>query len=141
MKVKVGKKFWVGKSLNLFNGGDFTIGERCALGSFVRIENWSGIQIGDDFVAAPGLHLNSGDHDPVTFKPKPLPIKIGDRVWCGVDVTIISGATIGDDVVIGAGSVVVKDIPSNSIAAGVPAKVIKPLERKNKKHLWPWVNQ
>lgn len=62
MGVKVGKKFWVGKSLNLFNGGDLVIGERCALGSFVRIENWSRIKIGDDFVATPGLHLNSGDH-------------------------------------------------------------------------------
>lgn len=141
MGVSFGEKIWVGKSLNLDNRGDFLLGERCALGSFVRIENWSRIKIGDDFVAAPGLHLNSGNHDPVTFKPKCLPIEIGDRVWCGVDVTIISGATIGNDVVIGAGSVVVKDIPSNSIAAGVPAKVIKPLDRKNKKNLWPWVNQ
>lgn len=52
-------------------------------------------------------------------------IKIGNNVWFGGSVTVLSGVTIGDNVVIGAGSVVVKDIPSNSLAVGNPCKVIK----------------
>ena len=141
MKVKFGQFLWIGKGLKLFSHGDLILGERCALGTNVRIENWSLIQIGSDFIAAPGLHLNSGNHNPITMEPNCLPIIIGDRVWCGVDVTIISGVTIGDDVVIGAGSVVVMDIPSNSISAGIPAKVVKPLNREMNKHLWTWVKQ
>ena len=52
---------------------------------------------------------------------------IGDNVWIGGSVTILPGVTIGDNVTIGAGSVVTKDIPSNSIAVGNPCKVIKTL--------------
>lgn len=137
MKVKFKKNLWVGKSLSLLCPGNLILGERCALGEFVRVENHSLIQIGDDFIAAPGLHINSGSHEPTNMAPKNTPIKIGNRVWCGVDVTILSGTTIGDDVVIAAGSIVVKDIPSNSIAAGIPARVIKPLKREEE--LWTWV--
>jgi len=75
------------------------------------------------------------------MQPKSLPIKIGNRVWCGVDVTILSGVTVGDDVVIGAVSVVTNDIPSDSIAAGVPAKKIKPLQRGKDKYLWTWAKR
>ena len=53
------------------------------------------------------------------------PVTIGNNVWLGGSVTILPGVTIGDNVTIGAGSVVVKDIPSNSVAAGNPCKVIK----------------
>jgi maltose O-acetyltransferase len=55
------------------------------------------------------------------------PVIIGDNVWIGGSVTILPGVTIGDNVTIGAGSVVTKDIPSNSIAVGNPCKVIKTL--------------
>lgn len=54
---------------------------------------------------------------------------IDNRVWCGLNVTILAGVTIGNDVVIGAGSVVINDVPSNSVVAGIPAKLIKELNR------------
>ena len=53
------------------------------------------------------------------------PIKIGNNVWFGGNVAVMPGVTIGDNCTIGAGSVVVKDIPSNSLAAGNPCKVIR----------------
>ena len=53
------------------------------------------------------------------------PIKVGNNVWIGGNVVVLPGVTIGDNVVIGAGSIVTKDIPSNSVAVGNPCKVIK----------------
>ena len=55
------------------------------------------------------------------------PINIGNNVWIGGNVTVLSGVNIGDNVVIGAGSTVVGDIPSNSVAVGNPCKVIRTL--------------
>lgn len=56
-----------------------------------------------------------------------FPIVVGSNVFIGFDTKILPGVTIGDNVIIGAGSVVNKDIPSNTVAAGVPCRVIKPL--------------
>ena len=55
-------------------------------------------------------------------------IRIGDDVWLGANVTVLPGVTIGNNVVVGAGAVVNKDIPDNSLAVGVPAQVIKKIE-------------
>ncbi len=59
-----------------------------------------------------------------------MPVVIGDYVWMGFDVKILGGVSIGSNCIVGAGSVVTKDIPSNSIAAGVPAKIIRQLTDK-----------
>jgi acetyltransferase-like isoleucine patch superfamily enzyme len=138
--VKYGQILSVGRGLRLLNADNLTLGERCALGDFVRIENYAPIVIGDDFLGATGLHLNSGTHAPISLEPKQLPIQIGDRVWCGINVSILAGVRIGNDVVIGAGSLVCNNIPSNSIAVGVPARVIKPLDRESSKDVWTWVS-
>ena len=58
-------------------------------------------------------------------KESTKPIIIGDRVWVGKNVLILKGVTIGDGAIIAAGSVVVKDVPSKTLVAGNPAKVIK----------------
>jgi acetyltransferase-like isoleucine patch superfamily enzyme len=61
------------------------------------------------------------------------PIRIGNNVFIGNHATILPGVTIGDNVIIGYGSIVTKDIPSNSVAAGVPAKVIETLSEYQRK--------
>lgn len=68
---------------------------------------------------------NYDDSIEYTFVNMASPVKIGDRCWIGANTIILPGVTIGDNVVIGAGSVVTKDIPSNVIAAGSPAKIIR----------------
>lgn len=80
--------------------------------------------------------LNSATHDPISLVPEGRPIKIGDRVWCGVNVTALAGVTIGDDFVVGAGAVVVGDIASNSVAVGVSARIIGQLNRPAGQDLW-----
>ncbi|HEY3897841.1 MAG TPA: acyltransferase [Chthoniobacter sp.] len=116
-------------------GGSFLGAQNLELGRYVtigagsRIVAWDRVTIGDDFMASDLLNLNSGFHDPLTLEPGVAPIAIGDRVWCGTRVTICAGVEIGDDVVIGAGSVVTKSLPSNCVAYGVPARAMRPLER------------
>lgn len=112
------------------------IGRRVALGRNTQLLNYARIHIGDDVLAASHLILNTGSHDPDTLKPFSAPITIGDRVWIGERVTILAGVTVGRDAVLGAGSVVTKDIPPCSIAAGVPARVLRSLNRPETGSLW-----
>ncbi len=90
------------------------------------------IEIGDHCMLANGCFVTDASHrfnDPSLPVPwqgftSKGPTRIGDNVWCGAHVVVTSGVTIGRRSVIGANSVVTKDIPPYSIAAGVPAKVI-----------------
>ena len=75
------------------------------------------------------------------FLPSHGKVKIGNNVWLGENVTILKGVTIGDNVIIGIGSVVTKDIPSNSVAVGIPAKVVGSYEEYYKKRRENYVNE
>lgn len=68
---------------------------------------------------------NFDDSIEYTFLNIKKPVKIGNRCWIGANAIILPGVTIGDNVVIGAGSIVTKDMPSNTIAVGSPARVIR----------------
>jgi maltose O-acetyltransferase len=134
--VRVGEGFSCRRHLHIHRYGGISIGARAAFGSYVQLMNFARIEIGDDFLCAGNLVINNGLHDPVTLQPGAQPVKIGHRVWCGTNVTILAGVTIGHDVVIGAGSLVTRSIPSNSVAYGVPARVVRPLERSEATQLW-----
>jgi len=95
------------------------------------IDAITSVKIGKDCAIGPNCYITDHDHGlHLKFTPLKQPMvaqstKIGDRVWLGANVTVLKGVTIGDDVVIGAGSLVTKDIPSSTIAVGIPAQVIK----------------
>ena len=94
------------------------------------------VEIGDHCMLANGCFVTDGNHrfdDPA--RPVPWqgfttkgPTCVHDNVWCGVNVVITSGVTIGERCVIGANSVVTSDIPPCSVAAGVPARVLRRIE-------------
>jgi len=94
------------------------------------------VEIGDHCMFANGCFVTDGNHrfdDP--DRPVPWqgfsakgPTRVGDNVWCGANVVITSGVTVGERCVIGANSVVTTDIPPFSIAAGAPARVIRRIE-------------
>lgn len=129
MGIQYGRHVYCGPELYIRSPGNLDLGDRCSLGYSTKIWNYSPVVLGEDFMAAAGLVINTGSHNEATMEPFSLPITIGKRVWCGLNVTILAGVTIGDDVVIGAGSIVKDNIPSGVIVAGVPARVIRPLER------------
>jgi acetyltransferase-like isoleucine patch superfamily enzyme len=94
------------------------------------------VEIGDHCMFANGCFISDAGHrfddphQPVTWQgfTSKGPTRVGDNVWCGAHVVITSGVTIGERCVIGANSVVTKDIPPFSIAAGSPAKVLRTIE-------------
>ena len=65
-----------------------------------------------------------------------LPIRIGRNCWLGAGVIVVLGVTIGDDTVIGAGSVVTKDIPANVVAVGNPCRVLRPISEHDKEYFY-----
>lgn len=88
------------------------------------------VTIGDDCFIGPNVSIYTACHstDPIernTRQEWAKPVTIGNNVWIGGSVTILPGVSVGDNVTIGAGSVVVSDIPSNTVAVGNPCKVIK----------------
>jgi maltose O-acetyltransferase len=88
------------------------------------------ITIGDDAQIGPGVHIYAALHpvDPGIRRSgleAAKPVNIGHNVWLGGRCVICPGVTIGDNTVIGAGSVVVRDIPANRVAVGNPCRVIK----------------
>ena len=105
------------------------VGNRCTPGmnSCCYIQARNGIVLGNNVRIGPGVGIISAGHSVTDFDKHESspPIRIGNNVWIGMNVVILPGVTIGDNVVIGAGSVVRSDIPSDSIAAGNPCKLIK----------------
>ncbi len=90
------------------------------------------IQIGDDAQIAPGVHIYTAHHplDPQQRRSgleMASPVNIGNNVWLGGCAIVCPGVTIGDDSVIGAGSVVTRDIPAGVLAIGNPCRVVKKL--------------
>jgi len=94
------------------------------------------ISIGKNFISAPDVWIVDNDAHGVEPGKRSgqyassAPVKIGDNVWIGYRAMVLKGVTIGDNSVIAAGAVVTNDIPANSIAAGVPAKVVKTIARQ-----------
>jgi acetyltransferase-like isoleucine patch superfamily enzyme len=124
--IRFGKYCFFGHGFHLYkSNAQLVIGERSCFGENCGIYLHDDIEIGDDFLAAPRLTINNGSHNIETLEPTSAKVRIGNRVWCGVNVTIVAGANIGDDCVIGANSLVLSDIPPRSLAVGIPARIIK----------------
>ena len=112
-------------------GKNIHLGKGVFINSGCRFQDPGGITIGDETLIGHNVVLATLNHN---LNPEkrgnliPSPIKIGRRVWIGSNVTVLPGVTIGDNAVIGAGSVVTKDIPPNAVAAGNPARIKKLIE-------------
>lgn len=112
--------------------GHITIGDHCLLCPGVRIDSASRVTIGDSTMLAAGAYITDADWHDIYDRTRTIgatrPVTLEENVWVGDGATVCKGVTIGRNTVIGAGSVVTTDIPADVIAAGNPARVIKPLD-------------
>ncbi len=122
--------------------GEIEIGDYCLISPGVRISAAESIRIGHNCMFAANVYISDSDWHGIYNRIRPFrctkPVVLENNVWLGESVIVNKGVTIGENSVIGAGSVVTKDIPANSIAAGNPAKVIKsinPARRMLKREL------
>ena len=131
----IGKE--VDKSFTLFPpfytdcGKNIHIGKNVFINSCCKFQDQGGISIGDGSLLGHNVIIATLNHMQEPSRRQsllPKPVVIGNNVWIGASVTILPGVTIGDNAIIGAGSVVTKDIPANSVAVGSPCKVIKSIK-------------
>ena len=117
----------------VINNATLTIGNNVGIGKGNSIICRESIRIGNDTILGPNVLIFDHNHKYTIQggvdqrKYISSPISIGEKSWIGANVTILKGVNIGNCVTIGAGSLVVKDIPDNCIAVGNPCKPIKTL--------------
>lgn len=117
-------------------GAYIRIGNNVGLGEFAHLGGAGGLEIGNDCIIGAYLSCHPENH---VFDDPDLPIrlqgvsrkgiKVGNNCWIGAKVTILDGVEIGDNCVLAAGAVITKSMPPNSIIGGVPAKVIRTIDR------------
>jgi len=146
LRQMIGKcpdEFWVEAPIYVDHGSYIEVGERTFINSNCHILDANWIKIGKEVLIATNVQILSSGHpvkasercvypypdepDRMNFVNIAKPVTIGDNCWIGAGAIIMPGVTIGDRTTIGAGSVVTKDIPSDCVAVGNPARVIKEL--------------
>ena len=108
--IEVGKNFYANYNCTILDVGKVTIGDNCMFAPNVAI-----------YTAGHPIHPDSRN----SMYEYGIPVSIGDNCWLGGNTIVCPGVKIGNNVVIGAGSVVTKDIPANVVAMGTPAKVVR----------------
>lgn len=111
-ELKIGDRVYFNRNCYIVAYESLIIGDDCMFGEMVSIHD-------EDHIYGPG----ETPYNQRGYQTKP--VTIGTNVWVGAKASILKGVTIGDNAVIAAHSVVVKDVPANTVVAGVPAKVIK----------------
>lgn len=136
---KHGKHFYIEGPFRCDYGTYITLGENFYANYNCTILDIAPVTIGDNVMLAPGVGIYTAGH-PVHPDARRSgyeygrPITIGDDVWIGANSVICPGVTIGSGAVIGAGSVVTRDIPANVVAAGNPCRVLRTITEEDKKY-------
>jgi acetyltransferase-like isoleucine patch superfamily enzyme len=123
--TKIGAGFFANFNLTIQDDASVTIGNHCSFGPNTTIVTPIHPLIAQE---RRQMRTASGELKALCYAK---PVKIGNDCWLGANVTVCPGVEIGDNCVIGAGSVVTRDIPANSLAAGVPCRVIREITEKD----------
>lgn len=136
---KTGKAFTIISPFFCDYGYNIRIGENFFMNMNCVILDGAMVTFGDNVFIAPGCGFYTAGH-PLDSERRnrgleyARPITVGNNVWIGAQVCVLPGVTIGDNTVIGAGSVVTKSIPANVLAAGNPCRVIRKIEEGDAPH-------
>ncbi|WP_430790431.1 acyltransferase [Virgibacillus flavescens] len=126
---KCGKRLQIGKGVIINNPGGLTFGNDCYISHYCYVQAKGIVELDDNVIIGPMSVIASSNHvfknGVATNKGSNAPITIGKGTWCGGHVVITSGVNISRSVVVAAGTVITKDVDSNLIIGGVPAKVLK----------------
>lgn len=128
-EIKIGKNFYSNIHFSFIGGCTVEIGDNVFIGPYCTLAT------GIHSLIAEERRINIGEDGKPHDYEYGKPIKIGNDVWIASNVTICGGVTIGDRSVIGAGSVVTKDIPAGVLAAGNPCRVIREITEKDSMYL------
>lgn len=133
----VGKNPWIESPFSCDYGYNITVGDNFYTNTNCTILDCARVTIGDNVLIGPNVSFYTPNHAMDAQERKEgyersLQITIGNNVWISGSVTLLPGVTIGDNSIIGAGSVVTKSIPANVVAAGVPCRVIRPISAEDK---------
>lgn len=132
LALYVGNNVSIHPDVYLFNVDKLSIGDNVSIHPMSYIEAYGGVTIGNDVSIAHGVTIMSVTHNfslldiPIKDQSvKPMPIVICDNVWVGAKTVILGDNKINEGAILGAGTVVTKDVRENAIVAGVPSKIIK----------------
>lgn len=133
----VGENCWIESPFNCDYGSNITVGDNFYANTNCCILDCARVTLGNNVWIGPNVGLYTPQHafdakERTDGYERSLPITVGDNVWICGGVTVIGGVTIGKNSIIGAGSVVTKDIPEGVLAVGNPARVIREITDKDK---------
>lgn len=119
-RIYSGSRVYVNSGAKLILGSGY-------INNSVNISCFERIEIGEDVAISENVSIRDSDNHLIygSQQVRTQPVKIGNHVWIGMNVTVLKGVHIGEGSIIAAGAVVTRDVPPNCLAAGVPARVMK----------------
>jgi len=137
----MGEDIWIEPPVHMAYGTNVHIGDHFYANFNLVIVDDIDVYIGEHVMIAPNVTITATGHPVDSNLRRPgtqfsIPVRIGNDVWIGSSVVILPGITIGDRSVIGAGSVVTRDIPDNVIAVGNPCRVLRNIDEHDKEYYY-----
>lgn len=142
--IRIGDDVYIGRNTIVYcKDGDIVIGSKANISSNCQLFSSNRLDVGGGtVVGAFSYFLSGGEYDSTSaipfadqdIQPSKGPLVIGANSWIGAHVTVTDASSIGEHCVIGAGAVVTRPVPSNSVAVGVPARVVKSLSASKPTH-------
>jgi galactoside O-acetyltransferase len=142
MFAEIGEGCYIQPPMNAnFSGKYVHFGKNIYANFNLTLVDDTHIYVGDNTMFAPNVTLTTAGHPILpSLREKGyqynLPVRIGKNCWLGAGVVVLPGVTIGDNTVVGAGSVVTKDLPANVVAVGNPCCVLREIGEKDEVYYW-----
>ena len=135
--AEVGENCYIEPPLHANWGRNTHLGSNVYANFNLTLVDDTDVYIGDSVMIGPNVTIATAGHpiDPELRRKVAqfnIPVRIGNNVWIGAGAVILPGITIGDDSVIGAGSIVTKDIPAGVVAVGNPCRVLRPISDRDR---------